>query len=130
MASANCTIVWSVDGSSQESTSFTKTDEGVITVLDVDALATPVTNRLYTIAIDVSQIKFIVMLASEDCTVEINNSTTGTPTINLKANEPYIWWVNSPFTNLLDTDVTALYLTCAVTGTINFTLRGIFDPTP
>ena len=130
MASANVTIVWSVDGSSQESTSFTKTDEGAITVLDVDDLAVPVTDRLYTIAIDVSQIKFIIMLASEDCTVEINSSSSPAPSISLKADEPYLWWVNAPWVNVLTTDVTALYLTCAVTGTIDFTLRGIFDPTP
>jgi hypothetical protein len=130
MATANCTITWSVDGSSQEQTSFSKTDGGTIAVLDVDALAIPVTNQLYNLAIDVSQIKFILMIASADCTVEFNNSSSGTPTVSLKANEPYLWWVDAPWVNVLNVDVTALYLTAAGSGTMNFTLRGIVDPTP
>jgi hypothetical protein len=130
MATANCTITWTVDGSSQEQTSFSKTDAGTIAALDVDALAIPVTNQLYNLTIDVSQIKFIVMIASADCTVEFNNSSSGTPTVTLVANEPYIWWVNAPWTNVLNVDVTALYLTAAGSGTMNFTLRGIVDPTP
>lgn len=122
--------MWSVDGSSQESTTFSKTEEGAIPVLDVDSLAVPQTNKQYTIAIDVSQIKFIVIVANQDCTVKANSSGSPDFTLNLKANEPFLWWVNAPWTNPMSADVTSVYVTCAATGTMDLTIRGITDPTP
>ncbi len=130
MASSNFTAIWSVDGSSQESTSFTKTDEGTVPVIDINSLATPCTNTFYTLSIDVSQIKFLVIVANADCTLKFNSSGAPTPTMTLKANEPYLWWVNAPWVNVLTVDVTGVYITNAATGTMDLTIRGIVDPTP
>ena len=131
MATSNCTVVWSVDNSSQESTSFAFTDSGVIPVIDIDDLTTPVTNTQYVCAIDVSQIKFIVIVATEDCTLKANSSGAPDYTLTLKADKPLIWWEGCGYTNLLTTDTTSFYLTCAATATdFDLTIRGIYDPTP
>lgn len=131
MANANFTMVWSVDNSSQESTSFTITDSGVIPVLDVNDLTTPVTNSQYVCAIDVSQLKCFVIVATEDCTLKANSSGSPDFTLTLKADKPLLWWENCGYTNLMTTDVTSFYLTCAATATdFDLTLRGIYDPTP
>ncbi len=130
MATSSCTMTWTVDGSIQESTTFTKTDEGTVPVIDINSLSIPQTNLFYTLSIDVSQIKFLVMVATADCTVKVNSSGAPTPTITLKANEPYLWWVNAPWVNVLTVDVTGIYITAAGTGTMDFTVRGIVDPTP
>ena len=132
MATSNCTVVWSVDNSSQESTTFSFTDSGAIPVLDVNDLSTPVTNTLYACAIDVSQFKFIVICATEDCTLKANSSGSPDFTLTLKADKPYLWWENCGYTNLMTADVTTgFYLTCAATATdFNLTMRGIYDPTP
>lgn len=129
MATANCTVTWSVDGSSQESTTFSKTEEGVLNAIDVNSLAVPCTNSQYLLNIDVSQIKFIVIVATEDCTLKANSSGAPDFTLTLKADEPLLWWVNNPHTNLLTADVTKFFVTCAATGTMDLTLRGIYDPT-
>lgn len=130
MATANCTVIWSVDGSSQESTTFSVTEDGTIPVLDINSLTVPCTNTQYTIAIDVSQTKFIVVVANQDCTLKANSSGSPAFTLTLKANKPYLWFLNAPWTDVMSADVTSFYLTCAATGTIDVTIRGIYDPTP
>lgn len=129
MATANCTVLWSVDGSSQESTTFAITEDATLPVLDINSLTSPCTNSNYIHVIDVSQIQYIVIVANQDCTLKANSSGSPAFTLTLKANKPYLWWVNCGFTNLLTTDVTSWYLTCAATGTIDVTIRGIYDPT-
>lgn len=131
MATATITTSWTVDGSTPESTTFAFSDSGAIPVLDIDNLSTPVTNTLYACAIDVSQLKFIVILATEDCTLKANSSGSPDFTLTLKADKPYLWWENCGYTNLMTADVTSFYLTCAATATdFDLTIRGIYDPTP
>lgn len=131
MATSNCTVVWSVDGSSQEQTTFSFTDTGALSVIDIDDLTTPVTNTQYVWTCDVSQLKFIVIIATEDCTIKANSSGAPDYTLTLKADKPYIWWYQCGWTNLLTTDTTSIYLTCAETATdFDLTIRGIYDATP
>ena len=85
------------------------------------------TNMLVALVIDVSQLKSIVIKSSVDMTLEFNNSTTGVPTINLKAGVPYIWNTDSYDSLLLSADVTALYVTNTTAGTLE--LSAIVDPT-
>ena len=79
---------------------------------------------------DVSEIKSIFILSAVDMTLETNDGATPIDTINLKAGIPYIWHTDSYFTNLLGTDVTALYLTTGSVGAGTFQLEVITDPTP
>ena len=81
-------------------------------------------------SLDVSEIKSIFILSSVDMTLETNDGATPIDTINLKAGKPYIWHTDGYFTNLLTTDVTALYLTNASGGVATFELEVVTDPTP
>lgn len=88
------------------------------------------TDQLVNISIDVSAIQMIYILSTQDITLETNNGTTPDNTLALKANEPYIWWTGSLFTNLLTIDITALYLTNASGAAATFDLRCVYDSTP
>lgn len=90
------------------------------------------TDQLIVIAIDVSAIKNIYIKADQDLTIETNNGTTPDDTINLKANVPYVFNadINSYFTNLLTTDVTALYVTNASGTDATLEMEVLTDPTP
>lgn len=68
-------------------------------------------DQLCQIAIDVSQVQLFLIVSSQDVTVETNDGSTPDNTLNLKANEPYLWHVSSLDSFLLDTDVTAFYIT-------------------
>lgn len=132
MATSNCTVTWTVDGSSQENTTFSFTESAALSVIDINDLTTPVTNTLYVWTCDVSQLKYIVIIATEDCTLKANSSGSPDWTITLYADKPYLWWYQCGWTNLMTADVTSgLYLTCAATATdFDLTIRGIYDPTP
>lgn len=87
-------------------------------------------DQLVVFSLDVSQIKSIYIKSDVDMTLETNDGTTPADTLVLVANEPYIWWSGSLFTNLLATDVTALYLTTGSVGAGTFELEVVFDSTP
>lgn len=64
-------------------------------------------------------------------TLEVNDGSAPTETLNLINKEPYIWFSGSYFTNLLATDITALYATCVPASTdIGLEIYTLIDPTP
>lgn len=86
--------------------------------LDETIIPQDSTDLLVSWAVDVSQIKCIVIEASEDMTIETNDGTTPDDTLNLLAGEPYIWHATSLFTNKLTVDVTELRVTNTTAGTL------------
>lgn len=76
------------------------------------------TNLELALSLDVSQIRAIHIESDVDMTLEFNDSTTGTPTINLKANIPYQWLTNDYNALLLNTDVTKVYVTNTTAGVL------------
>lgn len=97
--------------------------------LDTTVIPEDSTDKVVAWAVDVSQIKCIVIEASEDMTLETNaDDATGGNTLNLLAGEPYIWHATSLFTNLLTLDVTVLYITNTTAGTLK--IRCKYDATP
>ena len=83
----------------------------------------------FDIAIDVSQLKSLMLVADVDCTVKTNNSGAPDNTLNLKANKPLVWESQSGyFATPLTVDVTKLFINSAAAGTLK--LRGLVDPTP
>ncbi len=83
-----------------------------------------------TFSVDVSAIKLIYILASTDMVLETNDGGTPIDTINLKAGKPYIWHTDAYFTNTLQTDVTALFLTTGAVGDATLQIEVVTDPTP
>lgn len=122
-------ISWSVNGSDNVRNVVTKTQDAEVSIEDL-AVTMPVTDKQYTIAIDVSALEFIGIVCSKDATLETNSSSSPANTITLKADEPYLWWKNAPWVNVLTTDVTAFFLTVAGAGTFDFQVNLLQDPTP
>ncbi len=87
-------------------------------------------DQLVNMAIDVSQLQLIIINSDQDLTLETNDGTTPTDTINLLANKPYIWDVKSYFTNLLTADVTAFYFTNSSGADAVVDVAGVEDATP
>lgn len=125
---ATINVSWSFNGSDLQREVVTKTEDACSEISDL-AIAGPVTNRLIACTLDVSEIKAIIIVCSEDATLKTNSSGSPDNTLTLKANEPYIWWVNAPWTNVLTVDVTALYLTVAATASTDFLMNVLYNPT-
>lgn len=77
----------------------------------------------YAITIDVSQLKYLYILASNDCTVETNSSSSPVDTITPKAGVPYVWTYGSGVTNPLGTDVTKIFVTNGAASVATFKMR-------
>lgn len=127
-ATHNLGTNWSGGGLSlSASNSYSGTGES--NIVD-ETVADSVTDQEITISIDVSAIQSIYIISDQALTVETNNAGAPVDTITLVANVPYIWHTGSYFTNILDTDVTALFLTNASGSTATFNLRCVYDSTP
>jgi hypothetical protein len=104
--------------------------------LDKVAINNGSTNKLVTLAgVDVSEMKALVILATQDMTLYTNDLGTGAPddTLALKAGVPVIWTTDSlavhpkPFT----VDITSnIYLTNASGSDGTLSIEIIQDPTP
>lgn len=95
-----------------------------------EAVANGATNLQINVAIDVSALKSIYIVSDQAVTLETNDSGTPDETISLLAGVPYEWQVGSYFTNLLETDITAIFITNASGATANVSLRALLDATP
>ena len=98
-------------------------------VLIDEAIPDASTDLLIALVMDVSKIAAVYIVSDKALTLEFNNATTGVPTIVLVPNVPYIWHTNSYHTNLLATDITALYATNASGATANLKIRFLYDST-
>ena len=97
-------------GNNSYATAVTKTSDGAYTY--DSAVAANQTDKLVACNIDVSQVVGIYISSDQDCTIETNsNNASGGQTINIDADNPYVWVKDSGITNPLTTDITALYIT-------------------
>jgi hypothetical protein len=87
-------------------------------------------NVLVNCSLDVSAIKSVYILSDQNMTLKTNSSGSPAETISLVANVPLTWYTNCYYTNLLATDITALYLTNASAAAASFTLEALTDATP
>jgi hypothetical protein len=93
-----------------------------------ESIAASQTNLQLNYALDVSAVKSFYMVASVDMLVETNSGGSPVDTINLRANEPYDWHVNAYNTFKFGTDITALFITNTLAGTLE--IRCVVDVTP
>jgi hypothetical protein len=93
-------------------------------------MSVPIANdQLVALAIDVSQVKAIVILSDQDLLLETNSSSSPAQTLSLKANVPYFWYTNKPVAMVFSTDITALYITNASASAAAFKMEILVDPT-
>lgn len=128
MATAVITVSYTLDSGTPVTDSTTITDEVGVT-LDCEGSGA-VTDELHNIAIDVSELSSIMMLASANMTIETNSSSAPDNTYTLLANIPLIWQQSSGITNPVTTDVTKIYITKAGAGSWTFKLRCTQDGSP
>ncbi len=90
------------------------------------------TDKAVAMTLDVSAVQAIMIVSDQDVTFEINNATTPTPSIPLKANVPYIWTIDMVGYNvlLLTVDVTGAFVTNASGNTARVQVLAQFDATP
>ncbi len=98
-------------------------------VLDV-AVAGSTTDLQVNLAIDVSQLSHIFLLADGALTIQTNDGTSADDTITLAANKPLVWYSGCGMACPLTVDVTGLYLTNASGSTVNLQVRVQSDATP
>lgn len=109
------------------SVSAVRTAEGDNQLAISQVIPAATTNLLILAAIDVSQVKMIVMQADVACTIKTNSSGSPANTINLVAGVPYIWAVGDYNSLLLTTDVSALYVTVAGAAECNLQILALID---
>lgn len=88
------------------------------------------THMPLSLAIDISQLKSIIISSDVALTLKTNSSSSPTDTLAIKAGVPYIWNVDSYDTCKITADVTSAFLTNATGGAATVTMRGLYDPTP
>jgi len=109
--------------------SRTFSGSSVTPMVDED-VATAQTDYEIVVAVDVSAIQCIMIVSTEDVTLETNDGTTPDDTISLTADVPYIWDTDSYFVNLLTVDITSVFITNASGATANIKMFGVTDATP
>ena len=109
--------------------SYTGTGRTTVEILAAE-LPDSTTDLEVNVNLDVSQIKALYMVSTQALTVETNSASVPDDTIVLVANTALVWWAGSYYTNLLATDVTAMFLTNASGSAAQFTLEVIHDATP
>lgn len=82
------------------------------------------------LAIDISQLKVLQLLATADMEINTNDLAGGSPddTITLAANKALVWFEGCGLANPLTVDVTKFYVTSDDGGTLNITVAQ--DVTP
>lgn len=120
----NVTLKWTSGGNEIEHT-ISKSSGAENNLEEVIPLNS--TDLLLAWTLDVSQLKFLYIVATANMTVETNSGAAPGNTLTLVANEPVEWHTGSPITNPLTVDVTALYVTNTTSGTLK--IRALIDPT-
>lgn len=95
-----------------------------------ETIANGGSNVQINVSIDVSEIASVFIVSDQNVTLETNSGSSPAETINLLADKPYIWYTGSYYTNLLATDITALFITNSSGSSATVRLRCVYDSTP
>jgi hypothetical protein len=99
--------------------------------INVDVvIASATTNGQIVCAIDISELKSIVLNSTKDVTVKTNDGSSPDDTFTLKANNPLVWNSESPTANPFSADITDLYVTNASGADATVQVRALLDVTP
>lgn len=112
------------EGATSQSNSYTASNA---TAVD-ESVSANQTNYQINVAIDVSEIESLYIVADQACTLKTNSTSAPDNTISLLAGVPLEWQSNSYYSCPLTADVTKVYITN--TTALSFTLRVLQDSTP
>lgn len=88
------------------------------------------TNAPVSLAIDISQVKSLIILSDQIVTIKTNSSGSPTDTIVTKAGVPYIWNTDSYDNCKVTADVTTAFITNGTANAARVQIAALFDPTP
>ena len=125
---ATHTIQTTYNGSASRSTTQSFTGSGAISISE--SVSNGGTDVQINVAMDVSALKSVWINSDQAVTLETNSGSAADETISLLANQPYIWYTGSYFTNLLATDITAIFITNASGATATIQIEATYDATP
>jgi len=80
--------------------------------------------------IDVSEVKFLMLVSDKAVTVETNSGTVPDYTFTLGANVPWVWHESMGIANPITVDITSLFVTNASGAAAALQMRVLVDPTP
>jgi len=122
-------LTLAVDGSGINKSKTISSEDTAVVLIDGETVADSQTDQEIECALDVSKVKSFYLVSDQDVTFETNNGAAADDTIALKADEPYVWHTNSYDSFLLDTDVTAVFITNASGATATIHMVALLDGT-
>jgi hypothetical protein len=95
-----------------------------------ESIADEATDEEIIFSVDVSALQVAYIVSDQDVTLDTNSSGAPDETIELLANNPYVWYLGSYYANLLATDITSVFITNASGSTAEIDFVFLTDPTP
>lgn len=95
-----------------------------------ESIPASTTNGPVSLAIDISQVKSLIILSDQIVTIKTNSSGSPTDTIVTKAGIPYIWNTDSYDTCKITADVTTAFITNGTANAARVQIAALYDPTP
>lgn len=130
MATGTLTLSYTGPGLTR-SMPIAKTATAGAVLIDGETITTGTTDQQFSLTIDVSQVKAFWLESDRNVTVETNAiDASGGNTLNLIANEPYIWWSTDLNSFKLTADVTTMYITNTSGATATIYCGVVYDSTP
>ncbi len=128
---ATHTIKLGVDGSGVARSKEISNTQAGVNIIDGETVADSSTDFEINFDLDVSACKSFYLESDQDVTFETNSGATPDDTISLRANEPYLWHVNSYDSFLISTDITtSVFITNASGSTATIYCVALYDVTP
>jgi hypothetical protein len=106
----------------------TFTDSAEVNI--TEDVATAETDKEVDLVMDVSEIAALYINSTQDVLLEVNDGAGTGGSISLVADVPYVWHSSSYHTNLLGTDITAIFITNASGSTATIDMHFVYDATP
>lgn len=96
----------------------------------VESIADQETDKVVTLSGDVSHIKLVYIVSSQDLTFDTYDGVTKKDTLSLLAGVPYVWHTGMYASNLLTEDFTSVKVTNASGATAALEVELLVDATP
>lgn len=121
------TFVWTRGGATVTQNVTLTAEAGQVVDVSVPGSTTDLQVNL---AIDVSQLSHIFLLADGALTIQTNSGSSPDDTITLAASKPLVWYTGCGLACPLTVDVANLYLTNAAGSAVALQIRVQSDATP
>lgn len=128
---ATHTITLGISGSGVTRSQKIASTSGGVNLIDGETVATGQTNFEINFDLDFSACTSFYLESTQDVLFETNSGAAPDDSINLKANEPYIWHTNSYDSFKITADITtSIFITNDSGSTATIYCVALYDVTP